>query len=110
MTTACSRLQIVAGMIVVSVCLGRVVAAPRVLLPTAREGGSVWRYTTPQPAEGWTRAGFDDGSWAEGKSGFGVTDRVTTPETIGNVVAAHVRQTGGGSLSTWAWFSIRTGG
>ena len=57
-------------------------AQSRVLIPHATEGGATWRYTTDQPGDTWTKAEFDDGAWAEGQSGFGVTDQVTQPATV----------------------------
>lgn len=41
------------------------------VLPTGPDGYS-WRYTTEDPGDGWNRTEFKDGSWAKGKSGFGV--------------------------------------
>ena len=55
----------------------------RVLIPCATEGTTTWRYTTDKPDDNWTVLDFDDGKWREGKSGFGVTDHVTPPATIG---------------------------
>jgi len=58
-------------------------AGPRVLIPNAPQDAATWRYTTAKPGDGWTRADFDDGKWAKGKAGFGLTDYATPPETIG---------------------------
>jgi hypothetical protein len=41
------------------------------VLPTARESGTTWRYTTEAPPSDWTLGGFDDSGWKEGLSGFG---------------------------------------
>jgi hypothetical protein len=41
------------------------------LVPTSREEGQSWRYTTSDPGEGWQASGFQDTSWAEGVAGFG---------------------------------------
>ncbi|MFQ6133380.1 MAG: glycoside hydrolase family 2 protein [Armatimonadota bacterium] len=41
------------------------------VLPTGREGGAQWRYTTERPGQGWQQAHFDDSGWQRGKSGFG---------------------------------------
>lgn len=49
------------------------------LLPTARRGGGVWRYTTQEPSANWFQPDFDDSSWAEGMAGFG---RRGTPGAI----------------------------
>jgi hypothetical protein len=43
----------------------------RVLVPTSKEQGQEWRYTTQKPAEGWFRADFDDAAWMKGPGGFG---------------------------------------
>ncbi len=51
-----------------------------VLSPTASQHvGVTWRYTTDKPAEGWTNAEFDAGSWKEGEAGFGTAG---TPGSI----------------------------
>jgi hypothetical protein len=42
-----------------------------ILITTARERESIWRYTTMHPAEGWMARDFDDRSWAIGPGGFG---------------------------------------
>jgi len=59
------------------------VAGPRVLIRCANEGGETWRYTTDKPGDRWTEPGFEDGDWAKGKAGFGVTDSVTPRSTVG---------------------------
>ena len=41
------------------------------VIPTGREGGAQWRYTTQRPPQGWEQPGFDDSGWKTGKSGFG---------------------------------------
>jgi len=43
----------------------------RILVPTAREASTEWRYTTDAPADGWQTAGFDAGAWQTGPGGFG---------------------------------------
>lgn len=48
--------------------------------PTARDTGVEWRYTTEEPADGWSRADFDDTAWKLAPSGFG------TKGTPGSVV------------------------
>jgi hypothetical protein len=59
-------------------------AEPRVLISTATDGGTeTWRYTTDTPGDGWTNPDFEDSNWARGKAGFGVTDHVTPPATVG---------------------------
>ncbi len=57
-------------------------AEPRVLIPTATEGGATWRYTTEKPDADWLRADFDDREWAQGRAGFGVTDFATPPAVV----------------------------
>jgi hypothetical protein len=66
---------------VIKVDLDRVSAANRgdfskvpelkVLVPTSKEEGQKWRYTTEKPAAGWQKADFDDKDWREGTGGFG---------------------------------------
>jgi hypothetical protein len=41
------------------------------LVPTSREAGQSWRYTTSDPGEGWQVPEFPDTGWAEGMAGFG---------------------------------------
>ena len=41
------------------------------LIPTAREKASMWKWSTEKPTDGWEQVGFDDSSWKEGESGFG---------------------------------------
>jgi hypothetical protein len=41
------------------------------LLPTAERDPVAWSYTTEDPGEGWSRAGFDDSGWSSGPGGFG---------------------------------------
>ncbi len=41
------------------------------VVPTSRQEGQKWRYTTKQPAEGWHKADFDDKAWQQGVGGFG---------------------------------------
>lgn len=42
-----------------------------VVVPAADAQPASWRYTTTQPAEGWSADSFDVSSWQEGRSGFG---------------------------------------
>jgi hypothetical protein len=49
------------------------------LVPTSREKGQPWRFTTDKAAEGWFRPGFDAAGWKEGPGGFG-TER--TPGAV----------------------------
>jgi len=41
------------------------------VLPSAKQGGHVWRYTTERPPDNWMQPDFDDSRWRTGKSGFG---------------------------------------
>jgi hypothetical protein len=49
------------------------------VVPAADTQPAIWRYTTETPADDWAKAGFDDSSWKEGKSGFGTEG---TPGTV----------------------------
>lgn len=46
-------------------------AYPVNLLETARTAPQEWAYTFTQPGDDWTSAGYDDGVWNRGMSGFG---------------------------------------
>src|SRR5262249_51162759 len=41
------------------------------VIPTSKEPGQKWRYTTKQPPDGWQTADFNDDAWQEGIGGFG---------------------------------------
>lgn len=43
----------------------------QIVLPSARRGGHVWRYTTERPSDNWAQPSFNDSGWQTGKSGFG---------------------------------------
>jgi hypothetical protein len=47
------------------------VPEPKVLVPTSKEEGRTWRYTTAKPADGWQKPDFSDKDWKEGPGGFG---------------------------------------
>jgi hypothetical protein len=51
----------------------------RPLVPTSREEGHPWRFTTADPGDGWQELDFRDPDWAEGTAGFG-TER--TPGAV----------------------------
>ncbi len=53
------------------------------LIPDAREGGSVWKYTFETPPAGWESPDFNDHKWKEGRSGFGTSEAPGT--TIGTI-------------------------
>jgi hypothetical protein len=42
-----------------------------VVVPPSLLQGQTWRYSLEKPADGWTKADFDDASWKEGPGGFG---------------------------------------
>jgi hypothetical protein len=44
------------------------------LVPTSREVGQTWRYTTANPGENWVNSEFDDHLWREGPGGLGAND------------------------------------
>ena len=50
-----------------------------VIIANAMEGGEMWKMTTTKPADDWYKAGFDDSSWQESKSGFGTSN---TPNAV----------------------------
>ncbi|MBN1362851.1 MAG: hypothetical protein JW993_19795 [Sedimentisphaerales bacterium] len=54
-----------------------------IVIPTSQHEPQTWRYTTTEPANGWTAPDFDDSSWATGVGGFGT--RGTPGTTIGTV-------------------------
>jgi Domain of unknown function (DUF4965)/Domain of unknown function (DUF1793) len=58
---------------------------PRVtdVVATSQERAATWRYTVRQPADGWTKPGFDDRDWKEGAGGFGT--KGTPGAVIGTV-------------------------
>ena len=42
------------------------------VIPTAREGGTIWKYKeSDKPLTNWADLSFDDKDWQEGVSGFG---------------------------------------
>jgi hypothetical protein len=45
--------------------------ALRVVVPTSRESGQTWRYTTEAPSGNWMQPTFDDAAWKTGEAGFG---------------------------------------
>jgi hypothetical protein len=48
----------------------------RTVVPTSRDKGQAWRYTTEQPPENWAAPSFDDAAWREGP---GVLGSKSTP-------------------------------
>jgi len=65
------------------VAVNRFIDRQKALLPTAKQGGTPWRYTTTEPADDWMMPEFDDSDWQEGKSGFGTQE--TPGARIGTV-------------------------
>jgi hypothetical protein len=63
-----------------AVAVERFIDRQKPVLPSAKQGGAQWRFTTSEPTSDWMQPGFDDSGWQEGKSGFG------TQETPGAVV------------------------
>lgn len=53
--------------------------AMKVLVPSSREQGVDWRYTTIGPSGNWFAVDFKDGAWAVGPGGFGTR---TTPGAV----------------------------
>ena len=49
------------------------------IIPTAVDGGTMWKMTTTQPSTDWFKPEFDDSSWKEKKSGFGTSN---TPNAV----------------------------
>lgn len=60
-------------------------APAEIVVPTAAEAETLWRYTTADPGEAWMEPGFDDSGWAMGAGGFGA------PGTPGSVVRTEWR-------------------
>ncbi len=56
----------------------RGLGAVMTILRTGENGGEMWRYTTEQPADGWTSVTFDASGWSEGRSAFGNTYYIGT--------------------------------
>ncbi len=44
------------------------------LVPAADKAAAQWRYTTSRPGSDWFQPDFADADWAQGQSGFGVTN------------------------------------
>ncbi len=42
-----------------------------ILIPTAEDKQTNWKYTKEKPVKGWCKSDFDDSSWKSGKAGFG---------------------------------------
>lgn len=53
----------------------------RPLVKTSEQGTWVGKYTTSKPADGWQKAGFDDGAWKEGEGAFGTKENETMAKT-----------------------------
>ena len=59
----------------------------KLIVPTAAEQKTAWRYTTDKPADAWTQSAFDDAQWRTGPGGFGQgTDGIVgTPWTTADI-------------------------
>jgi hypothetical protein len=55
----------------------------RTIVPTSKEKGVEWRYTTTKPADNWAAPAFDDTAWQTGPGGFGT--RSTPGAVVGTV-------------------------
>ncbi|MBZ0302725.1 MAG: glycoside hydrolase family 2 [Anaerolineae bacterium] len=44
------------------------------LVPSSELEGTIWKYTTENPGDGWETADFDASGWAEGPGGFGLNE------------------------------------
>jgi hypothetical protein len=42
-----------------------------ILMPAAKDGPALWKYTTEKPGEEWMNAEFSDAEWQTGEAGFG---------------------------------------
>jgi putative heme-binding domain-containing protein len=52
------------------------------VVPTSRQRGVTWRYTTERPAGDWAKPGFNDGNWATAPGPFGAPNTPgITPRT-----------------------------
>jgi hypothetical protein len=51
----------------------------KTIVPSSREEGVMWRFTTARPGEGWFARDFDDSAWRSGPGGFGTRN---TPGTV----------------------------
>jgi len=51
------------------------------LIPSAEEEESQWKYTTEKPTENWFATDFNDSNWKEGTSVFGQPNRATSWDT-----------------------------
>jgi hypothetical protein len=45
----------------------------RMIVPDAKFGRAVWKYTVQTPAEDWFKPAFDDSAWKEGPAAFGAS-------------------------------------
>ena len=81
------QIRLTAGLLLLLwlwLCKGPLPAAePRVLISTAMQAATTWRYICDRPGDDWSQSDFDDSHWLEGRAGFGVTDQVTPPNTVG---------------------------
>ncbi len=57
------------------------------VLSTSDAAVQTWKYTTDQPADGWSKQTFDDAAWTEGRAPFGNQGRAggSTPWTTPDI-------------------------
>lgn len=62
-------------------------ASVEMVMPSAEEGKSIWRYTENEPGEDWIKSDFDDTSWKEGEGMFGGknVEKARTPWTTKDI-------------------------
>jgi hypothetical protein len=53
----------------------------KTVVPTSKEEGQMWRYTTKQPANDWQKVDMDDTAWQEGMGGFGDRGNLSSART-----------------------------
>ncbi len=51
----------------------------KTIVPSSREKGQTWKYTTQKPPANWSAATFNDADWNDGVGGFG---EKTTPGSV----------------------------
>ena len=66
-----------------SIAVDRLVASREVIVATADDAPTTWRYTTAKPAGKWMTPAFDDAAWKKGRGGFGT--RGTPNAVIGTI-------------------------
>ena len=49
------------------------------IVPTSEKAAQTWKYTTTNPASGWTKPSFNDSAWKTGPGGFGASAPTGAP-------------------------------